>query len=228
MLTRAARRTTKRALCRRRHAIRLVPGIGRRSAVAQRRPLRQGGRGRCREARGRRTDGLACRAPSSTPASRSWATSASRRRRRPARRLKAQGRTASDGPPAARRRDRRSRQAGCFSLVLEAVPARVAAPRQRGADDPDDRDRRRAGLRRPGARLARPARASTRASTPALREALRRRCRRDPARPGRLRRRRARSGAYPERRARVQDQRRGATRLRGRDVAEVIAGDDWI
>ncbi len=43
---------------------------------------------------------------------------------------------------------------------------------QRGVDDPDDRHRRRPGLRRPGARLARPPRA-LRGSSGAIRQALR-------------------------------------------------------
>ena len=48
--------------------------------------------------------------------------------------------------------------AGCFSLVLEAVPAPVAAHDHARAHDSHDRHRRGRRLRRPGARLARPAR----------------------------------------------------------------------
>ena len=63
--------------------------------------------------------------------------------------------------------------AGCFAIVLEAVPAPVAARITRVARDPDDRHRRRRRLRRPGARLARPAR-HVRGPHAALRQALRR------------------------------------------------------
>ena len=61
---------------------------------------------------------------------------------------------------------------GCCSIVLEAIPAPVAGADHAGAVDPDDRDRRRAGLRRPGARLPRPARADGGPSPP-LRQAVR-------------------------------------------------------
>ena len=63
-------------------------------------------------------------------------------------------------------------EAGCFALVLEAVPTPVAAQDHRAARDSDDRDRRRRRGRRPGARLARPAR-PLRRPCPALREAVR-------------------------------------------------------
>ena len=62
--------------------------------------------------------------------------------------------------------------AGCFAIVLEAVPAPVAAAITEALADPDDRDRRRRRLRRPGARLARPAR-PLRRPLAALREAVR-------------------------------------------------------
>ena len=42
-------------------------------------------------------------------------------------------------------------EAGCFGIVLEKIPAALAA-RDRRDSDPDDRHRRRRGLRRPGAR----------------------------------------------------------------------------
>ena len=71
--------------------------------------------------------------------------------------------------------------AGCFAIVLEAVPAAGRGARDRGAAGADDRHRRRRGLRRPGARLARPARA-LRGQGAALRQALRGSRR---ARPGR-------------------------------------------
>ena len=48
---------------------------------------------------------------------------------------------------------------GCVAIVLEAIPQPVAAQHHRRVDDPDDRHRRRRQVRRPGARVARPARA---------------------------------------------------------------------
>ena len=52
-------------------------------------------------------------------------------------------------------------EAGCFAVVMEMVPAPLAARVTEVLSHPDHRHRRRAGLRRPGARLAghgRPAR----------------------------------------------------------------------
>ena len=46
-------------------------------------------------------------------------------------------------------------EAGCFAIVLECVPEALAAEITRELADPDDRHRRRAALRRPGARLPR-------------------------------------------------------------------------
>ena len=71
------------------------------------------------------------------------------------------------GPgPHRRARARRDRlgdalalqEAGCFSIVFEAIPAAVTEELMRAHGDPGDRHRRRAGDRRPGARLPRPAR----------------------------------------------------------------------
>ena len=86
--------------------------------------------------------------------------------------FKAQGRTAAK---AARLYEDALalQEAGCFSIVLEAVPSPVAAAITEALDDPDDRHRRRRRLRRPGARLARPAR-PVRGSRAALRQAVRR------------------------------------------------------
>ena len=50
-------------------------------------------------------------------------------------------------------------EAGVFAIVLECVPDDVARARHRGGAGADDRHRRRRGVRRPGARDARPARA---------------------------------------------------------------------
>ena len=43
-------------------------------------------------------------------------------------------------------------EAGCFGIVLEKIPVALAARVTKGDSDPDDRHRRRRGLRRPGAR----------------------------------------------------------------------------
>ena len=117
---------------RRRPAVRLVPGL-RRAGARERDPLRQGGGRRRGEARGRRADALA-RArdrrrgdPRDGPhrpdaADRRRCSAASRRRA---------------GPP--RRRVQLYEDAlaleaaGCFAIVLEAVPAPVAARDHRGA-----------------------------------------------------------------------------------------------
>ena len=97
--------------------------------------------------------------------------------------FKAQGRTAEKA--LALLSDSRALEAaGCFSLVLEAVPAPVARRISERALDPDDRHRRGRGLRRPGARLARPARAVRRTGRP-LRQALRGGRRDDPRRRSR-------------------------------------------
>ena len=53
-------------------------------------------------------------------------------------------------------------QAGAFSVVMEMVPAAVAAAGHRGAAHPHDRHRCRPGLRRPGAGLAGHGRAARR------------------------------------------------------------------
>ncbi len=63
-------------------------------------------------------------------------------------------------------------QAGAFALVIEGVPARPGGRDHGEGVDPDDRHRRRARLRRPGARAARRARA-VRAPTH-VRQAVRR------------------------------------------------------
>ena len=76
--------------------------------------------------------------------------------------------------------------AGCFAVVLEAVPAPVAA-RITEALRADDRDRRRRRDRRAGARLARPARA-LRGQLAALRQAVRRPRHRDQGRRRHVRR----------------------------------------
>ena len=98
------------------------------------------------------------RARSSTPASRSWATSASRRR--PRRRSAATAPRAAPPQRARRRRPRRARAAGGRLLLdrLRGDPRR-GGRRDHGAHGgPGHRHRRRPGDRRPGAGLPRPAR----------------------------------------------------------------------
>ncbi len=85
--------------------------------------------------------------------------------------FKAQGRTAAKAAQLVR--DALALEAaGCFAIVLEAVPSPVAARDHRAARDPDDRDRCRSRRRRPGARLARPARPLRRPRA-AVRQAVR-------------------------------------------------------
>ena len=94
--------------------------------------------------------------------------------------FKAQGRSAEKA--AALLRDARALEAaGCFSLVLEAVPAPVAARVTRELRHPDDRHRRRGRLRRAGARVARPPR-PVRGPHGSFRQALCRGRRHDPQR----------------------------------------------
>ena len=58
-------------------------------------------------------------------------------------------------------------EAGCFALVLECIPAGLAAAVSRASDDPHHRHRRGRGLRRPGAGVPRHARAGRRTRSPA-------------------------------------------------------------
>ena len=57
-------------------------------------------------------------------------------------------------------------EAGCFAIVLECVPDAVARLVTDSVAGPDDRHRRRPSLRRPGARVPRPARARGPAARP--------------------------------------------------------------
>ena len=106
--------------------------------------------------------------------------------------------------------------AGCFSLVLEAVPAPVAARITRDLVDSHDRDRRGSRLRRSGARVARPPRPLPRPRRP-LRQALRRDRRHDPGGARGVRGRRA-GAPLPRGAAHVRDARRGARAVRGRGL----------
>ena len=71
--------------------------------------------------------------------------------------FKAQGKTA-DGAAQIAEEALALQAAGCFAIVFEAVPAAITELLVRELSSAGDRDRRRPGDRRPGARLARPAR----------------------------------------------------------------------
>ena len=163
---------------RRRHAVRLLPGL-RRARGDERDPLRQGRRRRRRQARGRGHDALA-RARhrrSRDPGDGAHRPDAAVGDR--ARRLQGAGPHGGEGGAA---RPRRARARGGRLLLARARGGSLARRREdhRAALDPDDRDRCRAGRRRPGARLARPAR-PLRRPRPAVREAVRAPRGRDPA-----------------------------------------------
>ena len=144
---------------RRRHAVRLVPG------------LRRGRRSRTRSGSSRRP--APTRSSSRAPGRRSRACARSSGAGMPgdgphrpdaavgddARRLQGAGPDGGEGAAAATRTRSRSRRPAASRSCSRPCPHPVAARITRGAVDPDDRDRRRRGLRRPGARLPRPARA---------------------------------------------------------------------
>ncbi len=107
-------------------------------------------------------------------------------------------------------------EAGCFAIVFEAIPASGHRGVDGAARDSGDRDRRRPGDRRPGARLPRPAR-DLRRPRRAVRQALRR----DQGADGRRRRRVRGRGPrrhVPGARAHLLD-RRGRARDRFRRTA---------
>ena len=111
--------------------------------------------------------------------------------------FKTQGKTAAAARALIRRGAGRSRpQAASRS---SSRPCRRRWPRRitATARDPDDRDRRGGRLRRPGARLPRPARAPRKAGPAALRKALRQPFPRDSRPRSRPTRRRCESGAFP-------------------------------
>ena len=151
------------------HAVRLVPGVGR-GCGRERHALRQGGGRRRREARRRRRTLTRIRGIVDagipvmghiglTPQSATMLGG-----------FKAQGRTAERRWPLDEARALEAR------LLRDRARSDAGARRRahdRGALDPDDRDRRRAGLLRAGARLARHAR-PVRRPRATLRQALRR------------------------------------------------------
>ena len=125
---------------------------------------REGRRVREREARGRaRTSPSTCGA-SCARASRSWATSGSRRRactRSAGSRCRGAGDEAAGSVVA----DARAlEEAGAYAIVLEAIPPDVAARVTARLEHPDHRHRRGPRLRRAGARLHRSARHGARAT----------------------------------------------------------------
>ena len=180
---------------RRRPAVRLLP-VRPRPGAGDSRPDDEGGARARGQARGRRAGGAERRARSSAPASPSWRTSASPRRRSTpsaATGCRAAGTAARSACSTTRWR---CEDAGAFAVVLEMVPAPVAARDHEDARDPDDRHRRRPGLRRPGAGLAGhdgPAHGQG----AALRQALRRPARGDARRGPRLRRATCKAGEFP-------------------------------
>ncbi len=112
--------------------------------------------------------------------------------------------------------------AGCFAIVLEAVPEAGGARRDEGARRADDRHRRRRGDRRTGARLARHARLLRR-SRAALRQALRG-DRRGNRRRARALRRRSAQRCVPGEAAHVRDARGGAGAVRSyREAASTMS-----
>ncbi len=110
-------------------------------------------------------------------------------------------------------------EAGCFSIVFEAIPSDVAALRHGPLVGPGDRDRRRPRHGRPGARLPRPAR-HPRGARRAFRQALRRACRTRWSRASSAFADDVRTRRYPAARARLLDRRAGARRVsRAADLA---------
>ena len=125
VLTKAVTRGAATAARRRRHAVRLLPGLGR-GGARQRDPVREGGRRGRGQARGGRRDALARARARGRGDPRHGPCRPDAAVRDDARRVQAQGRTAEK----ARRlpQDARALEAaGCFAIVLEAVPAQVAA-----------------------------------------------------------------------------------------------------
>ncbi len=128
--------------------------------------------------------------------------------------FKVQARDATGAAASLMRGRRRLEQAGAFALVLECIPQALARRGDLGPADPDDRDRGRGGLRRPGPRAPRPARAQPRLQA-ALRAALRGRGRARAGGGRPLRRGRPAAGSFPRR-------RRGSSHAAGVDRLE-----DW-
>ena len=97
----------------------------------------------------------------------------------------------------------------------------------RGPAHAHDRHRRRAGLRRPGPGLARPA-GHQRARDAAFREAVRPRGRRHSCGPGTVRRRCAGSGAFPTEEHAYKIPAEELRLFRSEIEPGVLAGDDWL
>ena len=112
--------------------------------------------------------------------------------------FKAQGTLGGEGPRHCSYDARALEAAGCFSLVLEAVPALVAARITRELGDPDDRDRGRGRTATARCSSGTTSSGSTTARARALREAVRRDRRHDPGRAHRPTPHDVRQRRFPE------------------------------
>ena len=210
MLASAVRRGLKHPAAGRRPAVRLLRGV-RRAGRRDRPAVRQGGRLRRGQARARRQQRAA------RPRDRRGRHPRDGPRRPDAPDGDRAGRLPRPGPHrraravGGARRAGAARRPGCFSIVFEAIPAAVSELVMEQHRDPGDRDRRRPGHRRPGARVPRPAR-DLRRPRAALRQALRRAQGADGRRRRRVRRRGPR-WRVPGARALLLDRRAGADRV---------------
>ena len=109
---------------------------------------------------------------------------------------KTQGKTAQSAPRKLSEDALALQSVGCFAIVFEAVPAAITEAIVATLEIADDRDRRRAGDLRPGARLPRPARDHHRPHGE-IRQALRRRPRDDGRGGPAATPARSRSGHFP-------------------------------
>ena len=177
VLTRAVTRGAQAAARDRGPAVRLLPGLGRVGA-RERDPVRQGGRRRRREARGRRADALARARDRRSGDPGDGPHRADAPVGDDARRLQGAGTDGGEGA-AARRGRARARGGRLLRDRARGGAGAGGGARDEPARGADDRDRRGRRDGRPGARLARPAR-PLRGARAAVREAVRGARRRDP------------------------------------------------